>query len=116
MSEERELAGPLAPPLANGELLFDAPWQGRVFGMARALADQGAFTWDEFRAELIAVIGAWDAQAEDASVYHYYDRFLHALEALLVKRGMLAAGELRAQVDLLEARPHGHDHYGAHGG
>jgi nitrile hydratase accessory protein len=110
VSEELELSGAIAPPLANGELLFEAPWQGRVFGMARALADQGAFTWDDFRAELIAVIGAWDAQAEDASVYYYYDRFLQALEVLLVKRGMLAEGELRAQVDALEARPHGHDH------
>ena len=110
MSEELELSGPIAPPLANGELLFEAPWQGRVFGMARALADQGTFTWDDFRAELIAVIGAWDAQAEDARVYYYYDRFLQALEVLLVKRGMLAEGELRAQVDALEARPHGHDH------
>ena len=110
MSEELDLSGPIAPPLANGELLFEAPWQGRVFGMARALADQGAFAWDDFRAELIAVIGAWDAQAEDASVYYYYDRFLQALEVLLVKRGMLAEGELRAQVDALEARPHGHDH------
>ena len=110
MSEELELSGPIAPPLANGELLFEAPWQGRVFGMARALADQGAFTWDDFRTELIAVIGAWDATAEDASVYLYYDRFLRALEVLLVKRNMLAEGELRAQVDALEARPHGHDH------
>ena len=105
-----ELSGITQPPMANGELIFEAPWQGRVFGMARALADQGAFTWDDFRAELIAVIGAWDAQSEDASVYYYYDRFLQALEVLLVKRGMLAEGELRAQVDTLEARPHGHDH------
>lgn len=110
MSDELELAGPIAPPLVNGELLFDAPWQGRVFGMARALAEQGAFTWDEFRAELIAVIGVWDAQAEDASVYYYYDRFLEALETLLVKRDLVARGALRAQVDAIEARPHGHDH------
>lgn len=110
MSAEIELSGPIAPPLANGELLFEAPWQGRVFGMARALADQGAFTWDDFRAELIAVIGAWGAQADDASVYYYYDRFLQALEVLLVKKGMMMEGELRALVDAIEARPHGHDH------
>ena len=78
--------------------------------MARALAEQGAFTWDEFRAELIGAIGAWDAQAQDASVYYYYDRFLQALEALLVERDMVAVGELRALVEALEARPHGHDH------
>ena len=34
------------PPMANGEVLFDEPWQGRVFAMALLLVDQGCFAWD----------------------------------------------------------------------
>ena len=33
------LDGRIAPPTANGEVVFEAPWQGRVFGMARLLAE-----------------------------------------------------------------------------
>ncbi len=110
MDDSFELTGPAAPPMANGELVFDAPWQGRVFGMARALAEQGVFTWDEFRDALIASVAAWDAAADTDAVYHYYERFLEALEDLLVARGMVGAGELRTRLDAFAARPHGHDH------
>ena len=47
---------PAAPPRANGELVFAAPWESRVFGLAAALRERGLFSWDEFRAELIAAI------------------------------------------------------------
>ena len=46
------LEGPAAPPAANGELVFEAPWQARLFGMAWSLCDAGLFEWDEFRAKL----------------------------------------------------------------
>ena len=35
------LAGVAAPPSANGEVQFDAPWELRVFTIATALAAQG---------------------------------------------------------------------------
>ena len=53
----------VAPPMANGEVLFEAPWQGRVFGMARSLEEAGLYTWDEFREQLIKHIGQWDRRA-----------------------------------------------------
>ena len=107
------LDGQLAPPTANGEVVFDAPWQGRVFGMAHLLAEQGHYTWDEFRARLIAEIGGWDrsAQAGDPDVaYHYYDHFLAAFQALLAAKGMLDAKALDARFQAFSERPHGHDH------
>ena len=55
------LEGAIAPPMANGELIFELPWQGRVFGMARSLCDQGVYEWDEFRENLIDEIAYWDA-------------------------------------------------------
>ena len=91
------LDGDLAPPMANGEVLFDAPWQGRVFAMARVLAEAGHYTWDEFRAQLIRQIGEWDrsdAARNPEAEYRYYDHFLAALQALLAGKGILSAAAL----------------------
>ena len=108
MSEE--LQGSLAPPMANGEVLFEAPWHGRVFGMARALAQDGAFSWDEFRAYLIEAIGEWDVAANPDSQYEYYTHFLLALERLLAAKDLVAPGALMTRAQDLQHRPHGHDH------
>ena len=43
--------------MSNGELAFDEPWQGRVFGIANALCAAGIFEWSEFQARLIEAIG-----------------------------------------------------------
>ena len=106
----RSLDGPAAPPSANGELIFEAPWEGRIFGMARQLAESGVYSWDEFRDSLIACIGQWESAAPPGVEYRYYDRFLEALEALLVQRELIDAGALSARFDEYRARPHGHDH------
>ena len=50
------MEGQAALPRKNGELVFDEPWQGRVFGMAVALHEQGLYDWEEFRQALIAQI------------------------------------------------------------
>ena len=107
------LDGELAPPTANGEVVFDAPWQGRVFGMARLLAEEGHYSWDEFRAHLIAAIGRWDrsAEAEDPDQeYRYYDHFLAAFQSLLAEQGLLDEGLVDARHQAFARRPHGHDH------
>ncbi|MEX2327017.1 MAG: nitrile hydratase accessory protein [Pseudomonadales bacterium] len=105
-----ELDGVIAPPMENGELLFDAPWQGRVFGIARALCDAGLFEWDEFRAHLIEEVGVWDATHSPADQYDYYNLFLAALTRLLVKKGLCLEEDLLQRTGDLAARPHGHDH------
>jgi nitrile hydratase accessory protein len=103
-----ELDGDLAPPMSNGEVVFEAPWQGRVFGMARALADAGFYTWDEFRASLIREIASWDRGGEGD--YAYYDHFLRALEGLLEAKGMLDAAAIDQRFLSFRQRPHDHDH------
>jgi nitrile hydratase accessory protein len=107
------LDGDIAPPTANGEIVFEAPWQGRVFGMARFLAEEGHYSWDEFRARLIEQIGEWDRThaAEDPDeAYRYYDHFLAAFQAVLADKGMLASEVVKARHEAFAARPHGHDH------
>jgi len=106
-----ELQGQLAPPLSNGELVFEAPWQGRVFGMARSLCVAGLFTWDEFRERLIQAIEQWEfVHTGDSENYAYYDLFLLAFENLLADKKLLAGELLSREVATLNARPHNHDH------
>lgn len=101
------------PPMTNGELVFEEPWQGRVFGMARLLAETGRYSWDEFRAYLIEEIGRWEASAAASGSdegYRYYDRFLAAFQALLKDKGLLDGDDIEVRFSAFAARPHGHDH------
>lgn len=100
----------LQPPMANGEVLFEEPWQGRVFGMAVALHESGAFTWSEFQASLIEVVGEWDRDAESSDPYAYYDHFQSALDRLLASKALVSKGDLQARTTAFGERPHGHDH------
>ena len=102
------LEGPLAPPMANGELAFAEPWQGRVFGMAWTLCESGCFEWPEFQASLIDAIARHDEMHDDE--YAYYDRFQEALEALLIAKGLATGAGLESRQQALAERPHGHDH------
>lgn len=105
-----DLSGALAPPMANGEIVFEAPWQSRVFGMTRALCEAGLFDWDDFRAQLIREIGRHESSGQAAAEYQYFDHFLAAFERLLADLQLCQADELDLRRDLLAARPHGHDH------
>ena len=101
------LTGAAAPPMANGDVVFEAPWQGRVFGMARALCESGLYDWDEFRDRLIAEI---ETVEKDAGSYHYFDHFLSAFTRLLDEKGLCLGNELNHRSETFAARPHGHDH------
>lgn len=100
-----ELDGPAAIPRSNGEPVFSAPWQGRAFGMAMALHEQGTFEWERFRLRLIDEIAAGEAAAggeepaddDDGSLY--YSRWLAALSAVLDEAGLVAGSELAARED-----------------
>ena len=89
--EVANMEGPEALPRQNGELVFEALWEGRIFGMAVALNDQGTFDWREFRDELVTRIGAADAVGERST---YYERFLAAFEKLAIEKGLVTPQEL----------------------
>jgi hypothetical protein len=64
-------------PRRNGELVFDAPWQSTVFGLAAAVTDN-AFGGDRepFRQQLIKAIAAEPARP-------YWESWTAALEVLV---------------------------------
>ena len=70
-----------ALPRDNGELVFAAPWEGRVFALAVALVDRLDLPWDEFRQRLIAAIA-------DDPERPYFESWAIALEDLVVSLGL----------------------------
>lgn len=91
-----------SPPRCNGKLSFDRDWEGRAFGMALALSKQGHYDWEQFRQNLIAAIGEWEAgHARDDPSWDYYQRWLLALERLLEANGMLSNAEIEARTQQL---------------
>jgi nitrile hydratase accessory protein len=87
--EIARMAGTAALPRRNGELVFEAPWQGRALGMALGVVRRLGLPWREFQQRLIAEIGA----RPDAL---YYDSWLAALERLVVDFGVASAAEIAA--------------------
>jgi nitrile hydratase accessory protein len=85
-----------ALPRKNGELVFDALWEGRAFGMTVALNEQGVYAWREFRDQLVEQIRAADAAGDEST---YYERFLAAFEKLAVAKGLVQPEELDARTE-----------------
>jgi len=105
-----DVAGAAAPPRLNGELVFTEPWESRVFGVTMALHQSGAFVWDEFKDQLIAAIGGWEAAHPDGQDYRYYRCWLDALQHLLADRRIVTTGDLDHRLDAFAQRPADHDH------
>ena len=105
-----DLAGAAAPPRRNGELVFEAPWESRLFGLTLALAEAGRFEWEEFRRLLIDEIGAWESGRHDPVEWSYYRCWERAFERVLAAKGICSLPELESRLRELAARPAGHDH------
>ena len=101
---------PAAPPRANGELVFEEPWESRAFGIAVALHDAGVVDFEAFRARLIAEIGAWEgSHPPEDDGYRYYERWLAALERTLLSERIVDRAALEAAREAI-AHDWQHDH------
>lgn len=82
-TEMLDVDGAAAPPRRNGELVFEAPWQSRVFGLCAAIVET-CFDGDRepFRQQLIAAIAAEHERP-------YWDSWTVALQRLVVEAGLL---------------------------
>jgi nitrile hydratase accessory protein len=100
MKVDRRVADLEGLPRKNGELVFQAPWQGRAFGLAVVLNEIGAYPWDDFRSGLVDQVATGQPE--------YYESWLNALESLLLARGIVTRDEVAqraAEYQALERDP-----------
>jgi hypothetical protein len=69
-------------PRRNGELVFDAPWESRAFGLAAAYLEASGQDWATFRPHLMAAI------ADLPESTPYYEAWVVALDRLLAADGL----------------------------
>jgi nitrile hydratase accessory protein len=89
---ERNFSPPAVAPV------FAAPWQAQAFALAVMLQDGGVFTAHEWAQELgrqLRVPGVCDDGSD------YYERWLAALEALAIDKGLVSALTLNARATRL---------------
>ena len=93
-------------PDVTTELTFAEPWQAQAFALTLALHEREVFTWTEWSDALGAALQ--DAAPDGAD---YYERWLAALEALLVRKEIATAPDIAALAAAwrraAEATPHG---------
>ena len=102
--EISHMEGERALPRDNGELLFEAPWEARAFALAVALNQSGLYPWRDFSSELAHQISAGEKAGAPQA---YYRAWLHSLEALLQKKGLVKSAEMQSRA---EAVAHTDDH------
>ena len=81
------MTGKAAPPRSNGELVFQAPWEGRAFGLAVAMNHDGRYEWKDFAGNLTAEIAEGEKSGASQA---YYEQWLAALEKLAISSGMVS--------------------------
>ena len=99
------MEGAAALPRSNGELVFQAPWEGRAFGLAVSLYDSGRYPWSDFSARLATEIAA----GAGGSPERYYEHWLAAFERLMLDQGLLSTDELEARIAEYESGQRDHD-------
>lgn len=106
-----DVCGDAAPPRINGELVFEAPWEGRAFGLVMALCERSVIEWEQFRVQLITAIGGWESAPDPKPPWSYYACWLVAAECALTDAGVLQTAEIERLFQTFSERPHGHDHH-----
>ena len=111
------MEGAKALPRSNGELVFEAPWEGRAFGVAVCLSEDKRYEWREFVDRLVDEIAVAERDGVDST---YYERWLASLEQLLIAKGFVTAEELGARTEEYRRGErddddvHDHDHDAHH--
>lgn len=85
-------------PRRSGEPLFRAEWERRAFGAAIVLVEKGLVPFDDLRWRVTAAITTWErANLGHEESFNFFERWLLALERLLIDRGVVSREELNAR-------------------
>ncbi len=107
---DRQIAnmdGEAALPRSNGELVFQAPWEGRAFGIAVAMNEDGLYSWREFRDKLVEEIAAIEKNTAGTA---YYEQWLASLEKLAIERGFVTPEEMDTRTEEYASGERDDDH------
>lgn len=86
-------------PRRSGEITFESPWEKRAFGIVAALCQQEQVPFDDFRWRIASEIMMWEqASRGKEETFRFWERWLLALERLLVDRGLLSREEIAGKV------------------
>lgn len=89
----KELPG--LPRDADGPV-FNAPWQAQAFALVVALHERGVFSWGEWATALALAIAEAQAAGDADLGDTYYTHWLHALEGLVLRKGLANHEQLHA--------------------
>jgi nitrile hydratase accessory protein len=101
-------------PRHEGDVAFDTAWEIRAFALAVALHETNGFDWAGFQRELIAAIERWEDSAGSDASWRYYDRWLEALERVVISRDLLTGEELDGRTHEVLTTPRDAEHQHAH--
>ncbi len=104
------LLSDLAIPRDVSGPAFPTPWAARAFALAVSLNERGLFRWSEW-ADLLGGELARGAGTQADDPEQYWRAWLSALEAMMARKGVGSAGDLRALQEAwrraAENTPHG---------
>ena len=104
------MSGKATLPRHNGELVFDSPWEGRVFGIVVTMHERGIFEWSDFQQQLIAEIRDWELKHPDGQGFRYYECWERALERLVFANDLAGREEFWTELEHAAVHDHlGHD-------
>ena len=91
----------------DADVKFAEPWEAKAFAIIVELSLAGHFSWSDwvdcFSKEVAA---ATALEAAGAASHTYYEHWMFAFEAALLKRGFVTREELDARVALLKTGGH----------
>lgn len=100
---------PRLPLDRDGEPVFTAPWEARVFAMTLQAHEAGVFSWSEWAEALGAELALDGDGSRETSAY--YDHWINAFEKLLAAKGVAPSSRLSelktAWDEAARATPHG---------
>ena len=110
MSARSPLELPALPRDEQGPI-FKEPWEAKAFAMVIRLHELRLFSWAEWADTLAHEIHAARARGDADLGDTYYQHWLRALEAIVVRKGATSADELArcclAWAEAAERTPHG---------
>lgn len=101
---------PLAKvPMAENEVVFQAPWEAKAFALVNQLASNGHCSWSEWTDCLAGEISASEQKVTDSKTY--YELWMAACEKLLISKGLISAQAVEDRMqELIAAQNSEHDH------